>query len=120
MKRTCSFILLLAFISIGPVLSFAHEASTDLVRALTHEEESPDVVPVTVGTGLIGNGESPYLVAEQTESDREKEPEKMKGNHRTREFMVNPLPTNSGMQSMSESIKKEIDKRFLKGHCRFQ
>ena len=39
MKRMCSFILLLALILIGPVLSFADDVSTEPVETLTQKEE---------------------------------------------------------------------------------
>ncbi len=77
MKRTCSCILLLAFFSFSPVFSFAEEISTAPVEALTQEaERAPDVLPVTVDPSLTVDGDASFLVAEQKESDKGKEPDK--------------------------------------------
>ena len=71
MKRTCSFILLLAFFLISPVLSFADEASTEPSEAVTQEEEkAPDVLTVIADSNLTRDEDSPLVVAEQKEPDK--------------------------------------------------
>jgi len=71
MKRTYSFILLLALLFIGPVLSFADEASTEPIEPMTQEEEkTSDVFPMIADSNLIGDEESPFVVAEQKEPDK--------------------------------------------------
>ena len=71
MKRTYSFILLLAFLLIGPVLSFADEASTEPIEPMTQEEEkTSDVFPMIADSNLARDEESPFVVAEQKEPDK--------------------------------------------------
>jgi phospholipid-binding lipoprotein MlaA len=71
MKRTCSFILLLAFFLFSPVRSFADVTSTEPSEAVTQEEEkAPDVFPMLADSNLIGDEESPSVVAEQKEPDK--------------------------------------------------
>jgi phospholipid-binding lipoprotein MlaA len=77
MKRTFSFILLLALFLFSPVRSFADGDSTEPIEAMTQEEEkAPDICPITADSSLIGDEEPPFLVAEQKESDKQKEPDK--------------------------------------------
>jgi phospholipid-binding lipoprotein MlaA len=71
MKRTHSFILLLVFFLFSPVRSFADVTSTEPGDVVTQkEEEAPDVLPVIADSNLIGNEESPLVVAEQKEPDK--------------------------------------------------
>jgi phospholipid-binding lipoprotein MlaA len=71
MKRTCSFILLLAFLFIGPVISFAGEAPTEPIEPMTQEEEKTGVTfPVMADSNSTLDEESPLVVAEQKEPDK--------------------------------------------------
>jgi phospholipid-binding lipoprotein MlaA len=71
MKRTCSFILLLALFLFSPVRSFADGDSTEPIEALTQEEEkAPGTFPIIADSNPIGDEESPLVVPEQKEPDK--------------------------------------------------
>ena len=74
MKQICFFVLLLGLFS-NSVNSFAGETSGVPVEILTREEV-PDALPPASEPTTIGDGEAAFLVAEQKEPDKEKEPDK--------------------------------------------
>jgi phospholipid-binding lipoprotein MlaA len=70
-KRTFSFILLLALLLIGPVLSSAEEASTEPVDHMTQEEaKATATLPIMADSIPTLEEESPLVVAEQKEPDK--------------------------------------------------